>query len=789
MDVLELLDRNEHTELLRFITAGSVDDGKSTLIGRLLYEAKGVFEDQLASVRKASVRRPVPPGELDFSLFTDGLKAEREQNITIDVAYRYFATPRRKFIIADTPGHEQYTRNMVTGASTASLMVILIDATKGLLVQSKRHASIASLLGIQHIIVAVNKMDLVGYRQEVFEKIRDEFTQFAAKLSARDVIFIPCSALKGDNIVTRSAGMPWYQGPTLLHHLETLHIAADRNLIDLRFPVQYVCRPDAGFRGYMGTVASGILRPGQEIVVLPSGERSRVKALYGPDGEIPEAFPPMACCAVLEDERDVSRGCMLVHPNNLPQVDTGLEAMLVWMSPDPLRTGHPYVLRHTTSTSLAEVSVVRYRIDIQTLHRQPASSLAMNEIGRVVVASNQPLAYDPYVLNRGTGGFILIDRLTNNTVGAGMVLPRDPHARPATRVMADGQIGIPDAARPAASSGANRVVASRLPQWLAEEPEPDREAGVMTIERRLLGSGVPLLVLDTRHGDRPVKEHKHEFIELVFFAEGTSVHEYAGRRYTLTPGDLFIIHPGEAHAYSSGRRARVYNCLFMPELLKPDIEYLRRMDGFFDLVMVEPFFRSETGLRSVLHLDAPTRVRVVDLLTEIQREVERKTPGFEAAARAMLVQMLILVARFRAQSGRSAPQADQDDWSGKRALVHQCIRYVEEHYPEEIRLEKLADLAFLSPEYFSKVFKHLTSQTPIEFVNAVRMDKARQLLASTALPIAEIAFRTGFHDPNYFARQFKKATGVTPGQYRRDSNAEGDRLGWGSAGSPPAGNR
>jgi bifunctional enzyme CysN/CysC len=782
MDVLELLHQNEHTELLRFITAGSVDDGKSTLIGRLLYEAKGVFEDQLASVRKASVRRPVPAGELDFSLFTDGLKAEREQNITIDVAYRYFATPRRKFIIADTPGHEQYTRNMVTGASTASLMVILIDATKGMLVQSKRHASIASLLGIQHIIVAVNKMDLVDYKQEVFDRIREEFTQFAAKLSARDVIFIPCSALKGDNIVTHSPGMPWYQGPTLLHHLETLHIAADRNLVDLRLPVQYVCRPDANFRGYMGTVASGIIRPGQEIMVLPSGERSRVKSLLGPDGEIPEAFPPMSCCVVLEDERDVSRGCMLVHPHNVPNVDTGLEAMLVWMGQEPLRPGHPYILKHTTRSVLAEVSLVRYRIDIQDLHRQNASALAMNEIGRVVIAANQTVAYDPYVLNRATGGFILLDRLANNTVGAGMILPRDPHQRTGAPALSDSKTGTPGSA-----PGTTR--SARLPQWLAEAPETDREAGVATMERRLLDTGVPLRVLDTRHGDHPIKEHKHEFIELVLFAEGTSEHEYAGKRYTLTPGDLFIIHPGEPHAYISGKRARVYNCLFMPEILKPDIEYLRRMDGFFDLVMVEPFFRSETGLRSVLHLDAPTRVRVVEFLTEIQREVERKTPGYEAAARAMLIQLLVLVARFRATSNQAASQTDQEDWSGKRAAVHQCIRYVEEHYPEEIRLEKLADLAFLSPEYFSKVFKHLTSQTPIEFVNAVRMDKAKQLLASTELPITEIAFRTGFHDPNYFARQFKKVTGTTPGAYRKQSSAEGDRLGWGAAGPPPSNKR
>ncbi|HEY3323615.1 MAG TPA: AraC family transcriptional regulator [Planctomycetota bacterium] len=291
-------------------------------------------------------------------------------------------------------------------------------------------------------------------------------------------------------------------------------------------------------------------------------------------------------------------------------------------------------------------------------------------------------------------------------------------------------------------------------------------------------SGMPLIVLDTRHGDRPVEPHAHSFIELVLFAEGASVHEYAGKRYTLTPGDLFVIHPGEPHAYISGRRARVYNCLFMPEILRPDLDYLRRMDGFFDLVMVEPFFRSETGLRSVLHLDTPTRLRVVELLGEIIREIEHKRPGFEAASRSMLIQVLVLVARFRTQNSAATKDSAAEDLSGKRALVHQCIRFVEEHYPEEIRLENLAGQAFLSPEYFSKIFKRLTSQTPIEFVNAVRLDKARQLLVTTALPITEIAWRTGFHDPNYFARQFKKATRRTPGQYRSQSNAAGDQWGW-----------
>ena len=469
MDALELLRQNQQKDLLRFITAGSVDDGKSTLIGRLLYEAKGIYEDQLASVRKASSQRGSPQGgELDFSLFTDGLKAEREQNITIDVAYRYFSTPRRKFIIADTPGHEQYTPNMVTGASTAVLMVILIDASKGLLDQSRRHAFVASLLGIQHVVVAVNKMDLVGYSAEVFERIRKDFTDFATKLQPHDVTFIPVSALKGDNIVTRSDKTPWYQGSTLLNHLETVHLASDLNLIDLRFPVQYVSRPDATwgpqargiglgvpFRGYMGSVASGVIRPGDEIVVLPSGGSSRVRAVLGPDGErgpqrapkpgssglgtpiqralvtpIPEAFPPMSCCVVLADEIDVSRGCMLVHPHNRPSLGDTFEAMLVWMAADPLHVARTYQIKQTTRLLLGEATAIRYRMDVNTLHRRDAAVLNANEVGRVVMKLSQPIAYDPYSLNRATGAFIVIDRVTHNTVGAGMILPRDPHEPP-----------------------------------------------------------------------------------------------------------------------------------------------------------------------------------------------------------------------------------------------------------------------------------------------------------------------------------------------------------------------
>ncbi len=422
-----LLKQDEQKDLLRFVTAGSVDDGKSTLIGRLLYESKGIYEDQLAAIEDATARRGATGDGPDLALVTDGLKAEREQGITIDVAYRYFATPKRKFIIADTPGHEQYTRNMATGASTASLSVILIDARNGVSVQSRRHAFITTLLGIGHMVVAVNKMDLVDWSQEVFEGIREEFAAFAAKLEARDVVFIPVSALAGDNVVNRSENMPWYQGTTLLNHLETVHVASDRNLIDLRFPVQYVSRPNSEFRGYMGTVASGTIRPGDEVAAMPSGTRSRVKQVLGVSGEIAEAFPPLAVTVVLEDEIDVSRGDMLVHVHNVPQVGNTFEAMIVWMAEEPMKLNRKLLIKHSTRTVGAMVTDLQYKVDVNTLHRRKeVSQLDLNEIGRAAVTVNRPIAFDPYEKNRSTGAFIIIDSITNNTVGAGMILDREP---------------------------------------------------------------------------------------------------------------------------------------------------------------------------------------------------------------------------------------------------------------------------------------------------------------------------------------------------------------------------
>jgi len=434
-DIHAYLARHQRKELLRLLTCGSVDDGKSTLIGRLLHDTKMIYEDQLAAVKRDSAKvGTTGAGEIDLALLTDGLKAEREQGITIDVAYRYFSTDRRKFIIADTPGHEQYTRNMATGASTCQLAVILIDARHGVQTQTRRHSYIVSLLGIRHVVVAVNKMDLVGHSQDVFERIKDDYTGFVAKLNLPDVSFIPMSALKGDNVASKSDAMPWYHGPALLDHLETVHIASDRNLTDLRFPVQYVLRPNLDFRGFAGTVASGILRPGDEVMVLPSGKRSRVKSIVTYDGELQEAFAPQAVTVTLTDEVDVSRGDMLVHPDNPPHVSSQIEAMVVWMAEQPLVPGRTYLLKHTTRQVTAEVAAFRHGVDVNTLEHRAVSRLALNEVGQVQLSLTRPLACDPYRTNAATGAFVLIDRVANTTVGAGMILEAGG-ARPAEAVV------------------------------------------------------------------------------------------------------------------------------------------------------------------------------------------------------------------------------------------------------------------------------------------------------------------------------------------------------------------
>jgi bifunctional enzyme CysN/CysC len=413
------------SELVRFATAGSVDDGKSTLIGRLLYDTKSIFEDQLEHVTRTSLQRG--DGYVNLALLTDGLRAEREQGITIDVAYRYFETPRRKFIIADTPGHPQYTRNMVTGASTADLALILVDARNGVAEQTRRHAFIASLLRIPHLVLCVNKMDLVDFDQEVFERICADFSGWAARLEVSDVTFIPISALHGDNVVERSGRMPWYDGPSLLYHLEHVHVASDRNLVDARFPVQWVVRPMSDehhdYRGYTGQVASGVFRVGDDVVVLPSGIGTRVAGIETYDGPVEEAFPPLSVTLLLEDDLDVSRGDMICRPQNRPVEAREVEAMVCWMSARPLHAAGRYRIKHTTRTALAKADELRYRIDVNTLHRhEDAPGLSLNEIGRLRLRLSSPLFLDEYRRNRTTGSFILIDESTNDTVGAGMVL-------------------------------------------------------------------------------------------------------------------------------------------------------------------------------------------------------------------------------------------------------------------------------------------------------------------------------------------------------------------------------
>jgi bifunctional enzyme CysN/CysC len=410
-------------DILRIATAGSVDDGKSTLIGRLLFDSKAVFEDQYEAVSRASKGDYV-----DLALLTDGLRAEREQGITIDVAYRYFATPRRTFILADTPGHVQYTRNMVTGASTADLAIVLVDARKGMLEQSRRHAFLASLLRVPHLVVAVNKMDLVAWSQEVFDRIAGEFSAFAAKLGVPDLTVVPVSALHGDNVVTRSASTPWYDGPSLLQHLERVEVGSDLNLTDPRFPVQYVIRPQSDafhdYRGYAGTVSSGVLRPGDEVRVLPSGLTTTITAIDGPRGPVAEAFPPMSVTVRLADDLDVSRGDLLCAPADPPEVAQDLDALVCWMTDQPLRPRQRLAVKHTTRTVRGMVRELAYRLDVNTLERDPdATELGLNDIGRVRLRTTQPLFVDDYLRNRATGRFILIDEATNATVGAGMLTP------------------------------------------------------------------------------------------------------------------------------------------------------------------------------------------------------------------------------------------------------------------------------------------------------------------------------------------------------------------------------
>ena len=498
MSVEAFLKQVQEADLLRFTTAGSVDDGKSTLIGRLLHDSKNIYEDHLAALKNDSIK--AGRADVDLALLLDCLRAEREQGITIDVAYRHFATPKRRFIIADTPGHEQYTRNMVTGASTANLAVILIDALNGVTTQSKRHGFIATLLGIPHLLVAVNKMDLVDYSQEAYEAICREYTEFSAKLPSRDLVFIPVSALLGDNVVQRSERMPWYEGSPLLSHLETVHIASDQNLIDLRFPVQYVLRPHGGFRGYCGTVASGVVRAGDEVMVLPSGKTTRVNRIIAGDQDVEHAFPPMAVTLCVEDELDIGRGDMLAHPANLPWIAHELEALLIWMDHEPLKLNRQYVVKHTTSMVRGRISELKYKIDPNSLHRQPADALVLNEIGRITMSLFKPVFCDEYTRNRQTGNFIVIDPRTNFTVGAGTIIDRShryetihTHERHLTRHV--GHVAIEDRAR----------VLGQQPVtlWLTGLSASGKSTLAYALEKKLVEEGQACFVLDgdnVRHG-------------------------------------------------------------------------------------------------------------------------------------------------------------------------------------------------------------------------------------------------------------------------------------------------
>ena len=433
MSIEEFLANDERKDLLRFLTAGSVDDGKSTLIGRLLYDSKKLYEDQLVALERDSKRVGNAGDHIDYALLLDGLKAEREQGITIDVAYRYFSTNKRKFIIADTPGHEQYTRNMITGGSTANMAVILVDARAGIVTQTRRHTFLVSLLGIKHVVLAVNKMDLVDFSKEVFDKIVAEYTAFTSQLGIPDVQCIPLSALDGDNVVDKSERTPWYDDEPLLRHLETVHTGNDHNLKDFRFAVQYVLRPTLDFRGFCGKIASGIVRKGDEVMALPSGKKSRIKSIVTYDGELDYAFPPMSVTLTLEDEIDVSRGEMLVHPDNIPTTGRNFEAMLVWMDEEKMDMSKPFFLKQTTNTSRAKIDSIKYKVDVNTMEHLTEENgkvakgdmpLKLNQIARVVLTSAKELFFDPYTENKATGAFILIDPITNNTSAVGMIISR-----------------------------------------------------------------------------------------------------------------------------------------------------------------------------------------------------------------------------------------------------------------------------------------------------------------------------------------------------------------------------
>lgn len=487
-------------EMLKLLTCGSVDDGKSTLIGRLLYDSGQVHDDVLEATAKASDKFGTTGKEVDLALLVDGLQAEREQGITIDVAYRYFATDRRKFVMADTPGHVQYTRNMATGASNCDLAVILIDARQGVLEQTHRHSFICSLLGIKHFVIAINKMDLVDYSQDRYEEIRAAYTEFAARLQVPDIHFIPMSALVGENVVHRGESMPWFQGSPLLDHLETVHVGSDRNLLDLRFPVQNVLRPNLDFRGYSGTLASGVVRVGDKITALPSGKQSTVKTLETYDGKLEEAFAPMAVVMTLNDEIDISRGDMIVAPNNAPTLTNGVEAMLVWFHDAPMKPGASYLIKHTTSQTSATITDLRYRINVNDLHRETVPELAMNEVGRIHLECARPLAVDAYTKNRGTGSFILIDRMSNATVAAGMIVERkiaeDALQRRTESYDAGSNVRLQDKRKVSSEQRQQRLGQKPFVLWITGLPRSGKSSIAYELEKRLFEQQKFVQVLD-----------------------------------------------------------------------------------------------------------------------------------------------------------------------------------------------------------------------------------------------------------------------------------------------------
>jgi bifunctional enzyme CysN/CysC len=603
-------------DLLRFTTAGSVDDGKSTLIGRLLYDSKSIFEDQMEAIEKTS--KSSGEEEVNLALLTDGLKAEREQKITIDVAYRYFATPKRKFIIADTPGHTQYTRNMVTGASTADLAIVLIDASKGVLTQSRRHAFLSSLLQIPHLVVAVNKMDLVDYDEDRFNEIVSDFREFAKKLEIDDITYIPISALKGDNVVskTRITGgadenhMPWYNGPTLLHHLETVKVDASRNVIDFRFPVQYVIRPNQNFRGFSGKVASGRIRPGDEITALPSKISSRVKEIVTKDGNLDEALPGDSVVLTIEDEIDISRGDMIVRKNNVPKVTTVFEAYLCWMNEEAMQTGRQYLMMHTTKTTPVFIDKLIYKMNVDTLSREDADKLELNEIGRAKFRTAQPLFIDAYQVNQKTGSFIIIDPASNVTVAAGMIRSGTTGSNGQSKLTEDAS-----AASPSSSVSPNVVWEEWNIPRVEREKRNGHEAKVLwftgisgagkstiakALEKKLWEKGRQTVLLDgdqVRHGlngdlgfsphDRAENIRRVGEVARLFFEHGnivlcTFVSPYQkdrDRARQLVPGDRFM----EVHVTCSPETAQERDPKGLYEKAKKgEIKGLTGFDGTYE---------------------------------------------------------------------------------------------------------------------------------------------------------------------------------------------------------------